>query len=313
MPRWPSVRVTPTVISSEFGDDHAAGDARGHAGHVRRRARRAVGAAVGVEPVEHDRKRLLRGEQRLSGLGIDVRALIEIAERRRAAARRSGIDERRVDRRDVAREADVRQPGAVAADIPGRAEARAERGVPDHFDTRLILRSIAVVAHAEVDGGAAVDPPRVVQERRVRAQVVADAGADEREPFDERRVAAAQHRIDRITLDDRRRRLDAEARARLIVVVLPRFLVGVDAGDDVVGAGARRGQEVVHLGEIVPVVAILDAAAADRAERRRIEARLAALPIPDRRAADDVGELRAGSENGVVAAPSTGLPRTGCR
>src|SRR6185295_9048475 len=97
-------------------------DLRAQARNVRRRPRRAVVAAVGEEPVPQNRQRPVRGEIRTRA-GVDVRTLIIPAETRLTAASRSRVDERGADASDVAREADIRQPLAVALEIPGDAEA----------------------------------------------------------------------------------------------------------------------------------------------------------------------------------------------
>src|SRR5206468_11201768 len=208
--------------------------------------------------------------------GVDVRPQVEPAEARLPAAGRPGIDERRADTRHVASEPDARAPVPIASRIPGQADARAPLRVPDDGRATLIFRAVEIEAGAEVEREAAAVAPRVVEVRRVRADVVADALLEDRQPVDERGVVVPELRVNRRAVDDRRRRGDVVLAAGLPVVVLPPLLEVVEAGDEIVRAQFLRGQEVARFSEPVPVVAMLEPSpAAYRAEGGGFDTRFA--------------------------------------
>src|SRR5207247_6761629 len=123
------------------------------------------------------------------------------------AAGRPGVHERRADAGHVTGETGARAPLPIASRIPGQADARAPLRIPDDGRATLIFRAVEIEAGAEVEREAAAVAPRGVEVRRGRADVVADAVLEARQPVDGRGVVGPEHRVTRLAVERRRRSL----------------------------------------------------------------------------------------------------------
>ena len=152
----------------------------------------------------------------------------------------------------------------------------------------------------------AADAPVVVVEQRMRAEVRSLAADRNRVVLDDRRAVAEEHRRHRsVGAEDRRRRKDPVIAARLMVVGEPLVVEQVVAEHHVVRPAALRRQEVGALREDIGVVALLRIA--DAAERRRPEARVAALPVEQQRSLDQIRARRARADEAEVARADPGF------